>query len=353
MTQLNKQITLKRLWVFWCFLLSVTCMQHFCSSIFSWWVQVIVVVCREQVTFVCNLKIHVTQPGTSFRLILKDCLQSICSLSASPLPSLLFVQLTTLKGHLKAHIQNMSGGWIVPKRLAEAYLFDPASIWVVQPHCRRSRKTPQPVWRRTLSAKVWASSWWIGWASWRGWRSAWLPVWPVRGRTSRMTPEPGRWSSSGPSGRTAAGSGPETAAPSLKACDSSLTYTFGSGSPVPFIKHGHTFLLSPTESFSRTVAACPPVPISLPTWAEFIQSGSGASSIGSSFYLLLPPAKCSQWGSVQLVWVSKSFSSCNPAVRLQPGLDRGIFCEASKLLGRETVAGRLHMLNVQLKNLHI
>lgn len=45
-------------------------------------------VCRQQLTFVCNLKLKymLTQPGTPFRLIPKDCLPSICLLSTHRLP---------------------------------------------------------------------------------------------------------------------------------------------------------------------------------------------------------------------------------------------------------------------------
>lgn len=201
-------------------------------------------VCAQQAGNLClssPAQKQVTQSGTSVRLILKDCLLSICPLStqASPHAQLL----------LSLVEQNNNYNCV---RKHQTHQSDPTSTSAAPPYCRQSRKTPRPAWRWTPCATALESSWWMARETSRGWAPFWPgerhPGWgPARTCPPRGSPESGRWCSC-VTRRSAAGcrSAPETEAPSPRCC-SSLSSASDSSSPVPF---------TPREPISPSASLC-------------------------------------------------------------------------------------------------
>lgn len=202
---------------------------------------------------------QVTQSGTSVRLILKDCLLSICPLftQASPHATLLLCWGGTKKKNNYCFLKH------------QTYRSDPISTWAAPPRCRRSRKTPRPVWRWTLCATALESSWWMARETSRGsapfWPGERSPGWgSARTCPPRGTPEIGRWCSC-VTPRSAAGrhSAPETEAPSPGCC-SSLSSAIGVQLSCPI----HTMWTQ--------------LPLRLPLEASCLQSGSPPAASGLS-----------------------------------------------------------------------
>lgn len=276
---------------------------------------------------------QVTQSGTSVGLILKDCLLSICPLftHASPHATLLLCWGGTKKKNNYCFLKH------------QTYRSDPISTWAAPPCCRRSRKTPRPVWRWTLCATALESSWWMARETSRGsapfWPGERSPGWGLaRTCPPRGNPGIGRWCSC-VTPRSVAGrhSAPEREAPSPGCC-SCLSSASESSSPVPFTPREPT---SPSASPWRLVvyraapllqllaSARPPLSIFWPPATVFPscrfipfrpQSGDGFEVPMCSWLidlLLVFRTEGSTAGlSVQHVSPTKSSSSCNPRVRL-------------------------------------
>lgn len=124
----------------------------------------------------------------------------------------------------------------------------------------------------------------------------------------------------------------------------------------------HPHYVSPTSASLRwapqgrfttlaSVLACPSVAIKVFTHQNFILrvrslsfgvQSSNEVALGSSLHFAVLTAG-SQWGRAQLVWLTKSSSSCNPTVSLQPCFHGGIFyAAASKPLRRKTGIERVN-----------